>query len=1073
MTVYSQNSHGTPDKRRGDIIEILRRNLGPVSTSQLALRLDTSAKTIERDLSRLRSSGFNINSTTGRLGGITLAESADDGAANSPSKRPSLEFVGRLQERAELESVLESLNSGKGAIATIRGEPGTGKTRLVQEFTRICTARGFRVWKGQSLEGIRTPSLWPWTELLRNAIDDTHQLANWAHVAESATEIVREFSPTDPDHPEPETERQFGDPENKQFRQFDKFSTFLRNLPKPGAVLVLEDIHWADSVSIELFEFLAHSLVESRVAVVATYDPQRVPRRSRVRRLIGALARSDMHTRISLPPLNRAEVGQLLNARLKEVLPEGTVDRIFSSTNGNPFLVSETARHLQLHPVELDSGPGKGPPDHWPMPESIRDAIDSKLDRLSEPCVRVLSAASAIGHNFSSGELEVLADSGDLDRSPGAPESIPDLLDQAVRSGIIEPGNGLREYRFAHGFMRQALAEEISTTQQIRLDAAIGLSLEKSYGAESWRHARQLAHHFISAESITGTGVAARYALLAGEQCLGSYAFEEAEQWFQGVLNLRPDRLDDESKYRARYGLGRALAFSLPRSRKHEAVSLLVEAVSHYVSTEQPDTAIEVASTPLVPISGDGQRGTDVAGMIELVIDLTPRDRRISGYLQVQFSNAMLIERGDTGAAEVAARTAKDIAIEISDDRLALMADQALLSLDFSSGIGVDITGKGRRLIGRAIELQEVQAELRGRFYLGTYLLISGLLDDSLVAAEQFLERAEKYADNTSIEQALGQIASIHVRRGEWHLALEVAEANTARFGQSAWSAIPVRAVETYTGSPGRSAATTAPARTMIPQNKRADIETGLLALALRAYSRDDSRIRDIRDIVENSDRSGGARSQGMTRPAIGALLAVLYSQQESARQYQKSCASFSGRSVSPTGVSGSRILGILAEFTGDPATAHRHFTDAVLMTRKNGALPELAGALIDLAQVIIDNPDLGKHGTVDTSGAGALIAEATKIAESLGMAPLTSRISDLVDTTALPDAANPQGLSQRELEVLALIAAGKTTREIAHSLTVAESTVTRHTTNILEKIGARNRAEATGYAYRLGLVMP
>ena len=210
-----------------------------------------------------------------------------------------------------------------------------------------------------------------------------------------------------------------------------------------------------------------------------------------------------------------------------------------------------------------------------------------------------------------------------------------------------------------------------------------------------------------------------------------------------------------------------------------------------------------------------------------------------------------------------------------------------------------------------------------------------------------------------------------------------------------------------------------------------------------------------------------------MTRPAIGALLAVLYAQQESARQYQESCASFSGRSVGPTGVSGSRILGILAEFTGDPGTAHQHFSDAVLMTKKNGALPELASALIDLAQLIIDNPDLGKQAIVKSSGAGAHIAEARKIAESLGMAPLSTRIGNLVDTTARPDAVNPQGLSQRELEVLALIAAGKTTREIAKTLVVAESTVTRHTTNILEKIGARNRAEATGYAYRLGLVKP
>jgi len=167
--------------------------------------------------------------------------------------------------------------------------------------------------------------------------------------------------------------------------------------------------------------------------------------------------------------------------------------------------------------------------------------------------------------------------------------------------------------------------------------------------------------------------------------------------------------------------------------------------------------------------------------------------------------------------------------------------------------------------------------------------------------------------------------------------------------------------------------------------------------------------------------------------------------------------------------ISTDRVLGLLCVTMGQPEQAAAHFEDGLAFTRRAGYRPELAWICCEYADVLLQ-----RAGPSGGPKAASLLEESLAIAQNLGMRPLIQRIeacrerleSQPGDTPAYPD-----GLTQREVEVLRLIAQGKSNSQISQELVVAEGTARRHVANIYEKIGVANRAEATRYALREGLL--
>ena len=163
------------------------------------------------------------------------------------------------------------------------------------------------------------------------------------------------------------------------------------------------------------------------------------------------------------------------------------------------------------------------------------------------------------------------------------------------------------------------------------------------------------------------------------------------------------------------------------------------------------------------------------------------------------------------------------------------------------------------------------------------------------------------------------------------------------------------------------------------------------------------------------------------------------------------------------------RLLGLLSQTMGNQEQAIEHFEDAMAFCRKAGYRPELAWSCCDYADALRER--LGPEGR---TRAIALLDESLGIATALGMRPLMERVierQERVHSQRETAPAYPGGLTQREAEVLRLIAAGKTNLEIAEELIIAEGTARRHVANIYEKIGVANRVEAASYAARLSLI--
>ena len=197
------------------------------------------------------------------------------------------------------------------------------------------------------------------------------------------------------------------------------------------------------------------------------------------------------------------------------------------------------------------------------------------------------------------------------------------------------------------------------------------------------------------------------------------------------------------------------------------------------------------------------------------------------------------------------------------------------------------------------------------------------------------------------------------------------------------------------------------------------------------------------------------------------ALLAIQQGDLEAVReQYQ---ALRSAPSMMLVLISTDRVRGLLSTAMGEPDQAIAHFEDGLTLTRRAGYRPEMAWICCEYADVLLQ-----RSGPGDGPKAASLLEESMTIAQDLGMQPLAQRIeacrerleSQPGDTPAYPD-----GLTQREVEVLRLIAQGKSNSQISQELVIAEGTTRRHVANIYEKIGVANRAEATRYALRESLL--
>jgi hypothetical protein len=434
----------------------------------------------------------------------------DPAASGPPGDGPSVgtanvrPFVGRAREMWELTSALDAARSGHGSLVLVSGEPGIGKSRLVEELADVARDRGFLVLVGRCWDGGGAPAFWPWVQVVRSAGGDFEQLARPVSEARSSRSSVADVV----------------DPDAARFHLFEEVAGFLSaQMTTAPLLVVVDDVHAADEPSTLLLRFLATSAVDQPMLVVASYRDLD-PRVRDAAELYGELSR--LGRRLSLAGLTRSEIATYIEIATGGAPEPGWVERVHELTAGNPFFVGEVIR------AEGDHRAGD---DRHRLPEEVRALIRRRVSHLSSEAGAILHTAAVLGRGF---ELRVLTETTTL-----STERLIDVLGEAESVGIISSDPGIPGvYSFAHDLLREAVYEDLPPTRRMELHRTAGRVLEQVFASDLDPQLSAIAHHFVQSAPIGDAEVAVDYSTRAGDRAARLLAYEDAARHFGHALRL-------------------------------------------------------------------------------------------------------------------------------------------------------------------------------------------------------------------------------------------------------------------------------------------------------------------------------------------------------------------------------------------------------------------------------------------------------------------------------------------------------------------------------------------------------
>jgi tetratricopeptide (TPR) repeat protein len=470
-------------------------------------------------------------------------------------------FVGREREIVELLSSLDDAIAGRGRLFLISGEPGIGKTWLVDEVARHAAECGMRVAWGRCWEGGGAPSYWPWVQVLRPLVVHPDRMrARPALVTPEIGQLIPELS-SETNRPAP------SDPDQARFRLFDSVATMLKDAARSQPiVLIFDDLHEADHDSLEMLKFVARGLRDSQIVVIGNYRDVEVRRSQMLSDAIAELLREG--DQVPLAGLAETEVARMVEARAALAPSASFVADLHRATAGNPLFVDGVLRVLiaegKLARAERLDLSG------FRLPEGSCGAIRKRLAILSADAQALLAVAAVIGQEFESGLLERVSSS--------TVDSLSVLLEEAAAAGITVSVDCSRQ-RFTHPLIREALYNESGAAERIALHRRIGDALEEIYASDLSPHLAELAHHYRQSRDLDK---AIDYLIRAGDAAAAKFALREAESCWEDALHLFEAKGSDP----VRHAELLVRAAILRPGREAQAVERLEQALAIYEKLE-------------------------------------------------------------------------------------------------------------------------------------------------------------------------------------------------------------------------------------------------------------------------------------------------------------------------------------------------------------------------------------------------------------------------------------------------------------------------------------------------------
>ena len=445
-------------------------------------------------------------------------------------RAPVMPFIGRERESAELQQRLNLAIGGESQFVLVGGEPGVGKTRLLDELEALAKARQIRVLHGRSVELDRGLPYQGFLEMLLEyfRLRDTGSTPP-PDLSDLAADLAAVF-PMLGDVPEIRGaigsgagERRTGSAPESRTQIFELLArTVTRLAGGRPLVLVMEDLHAAD-ISLEALDYIVRRLGAAPILIVGTYRVTEITARHPLARMIEDFQGERRATAFTLGPLSASEHKLFLETLVGTGIADGLVRRLYKGSEGNPFFTKELVRAL------VDSGGiVKDDSGAWnlsaeaslasdALPETIQKAVEKRISRLPEDLRDILSVASVIGTSFDPRDLASLTQSRDID----------DAIDRLVEEGLLEEERESRGglMSFSSGVVHDVLYAGLSPRKRRSLHRRSAELLETRYAGRLERVLPQLVQHFFQGDVPDKT---VEYGLRLAKSSLETFSVEDA-----------------------------------------------------------------------------------------------------------------------------------------------------------------------------------------------------------------------------------------------------------------------------------------------------------------------------------------------------------------------------------------------------------------------------------------------------------------------------------------------------------------------------------------------------------------
>ncbi|MCV7078468.1 ATP-binding protein [Mycobacterium szulgai] len=945
-------------------------------------------------------------------------------------------LVGRAAELAAFEQAWERVEAGQRQAVFVGGEPGAGKTRLSAEVAGRLVDHGVAVLVGSSTADADVPYA-PFAEALDRLLIAAAPGSLADVVADAGPQLRRLTTQVDRHLPD------IGPADHVDALRralFDAVTGFMRRLAidRPIA-LVLEDMHWAQVPALAMLEHVLIGCADVRMLVVATFRTTEPDRSEELVTRLAELHRFDGVRRLDLGGLDTDAIAEFVGQtqRLRPPSARTAAALLRDRTGGNPFFLTELCNHLEIRGGLATLG------THQTVPASIGDVIDRRLGGLGAGTRSVIEQAAVLGEAFDLPAL-IATSEADLATTLAA-------VDSAEAVGLIRavPGSD-GEFAFVHALTREATLNGMAASRQRIMHARAAEALE---GRADPTVVPRVANHYLLAHVLGYHDQALHYARKAARLAEQSLAYEDAAKWFERAASLPEVSPGD----RALLNFGAAANHI--RSGDFARARAIYERIS---ATDDPLIRLEATVGYEDACWRPGLSGSKAADLLASALEACGLDTHDSRYVQAlaSFGRALAFA-GETARAREVSSRAIDCARVLGDPAVTLHALLASMWHGFTPEMS-DLQ------LERSAELLRGAQAIRDYDTLGSVThfraLVSYLVGqpDDLAASAAELQRAV---------QACGQpffgFVSACVNQALTYLRGDFA-------GAERWADIALRTGTRFT----------------------ADETEGSYGVQMFMIRRETRELKRFAGFVDGSETFAGrwvpgllalytelGCERGMTR-ALNHLLtrnltdhtdeaqwpmelvfmveaAFELGNREAVHKLQPFVARYAGKNlvagqfVALFG-SAERYLARIAALGGDNDSAERHFAAALEMDRRMGATVHVAETLARYA--------LFAASTDRMEEARRLADRAREIATPIGQ----SRVLDLVESlvaTGPADSAGPAGLTDREVEVLRLLAEGLSNRAIGERLYISTNTAANHVRSILLKTGAANRTQAAMYA--------